>query len=272
MKKWKKHIIKKNLSIYRNISFSIIGKSQIIIWPESAISDFEYNQKKFLKKLENQFHIFRTKLITGIVYLNLKNYKYYNSVLTIGNKYSYNHYNKCKYKKNHLVPFGEFIPIKKIFLFLIPFLNFPIDSFKKGPYLQKQIQINNYKFTTVICYEILLSKQIRNNSEKNTDFILNISNDTWFKNSIEPWQHFQISKIRAKEIGKPLLRISNSGITAFIYQNGETKKIIPQFKRNFLKFKNFSSKGFTPYFYCGDFLKWFLIFLYYFLSLYIIKY
>jgi apolipoprotein N-acyltransferase len=145
-----------------------------------------------------------------------ENKKIYNSLLVLDNELNI----LGKYYKNKLVPFGEFLPFEKILSSLgfkkitQGYQSFSADI-KRDP-----IQLNNYKFIPLICYEVIYSGKI-NKNKKNYDFILNISEDGWFGDSIGPYQHFSHSVFRSIEEGKPLIRSSNNGISAFLNHKGQ---------------------------------------------------
>ena len=105
---------------------------------------------------------------------------------------------------------------------------------------------NRIKYIPVICYEVIFYWKLLNKKNINNDIIINITNDTWFGKFLGPYQHLYLTKLRAAEFNKPVLRVSNNGISAIIDNNG---KVINFTKLNFKKsFKNFLKIKKTNYF------------------------
>jgi apolipoprotein N-acyltransferase len=206
--KWDPDQVLQHLNTYILMSQAAVKKDEphIIIWPETVLSQnlLSYPPAKimmngFLESLpENSL------LVSG--YLNHHNDKNYNSLIVKNKSFE----SFSKYDKHHLVPFGEYMP-------------FGIDTitgfkgFSSGD-LPKPINVGSENVFPLICYEIIFPRYMK--SDNNYDYILNITNDSWFGKTAGPYQHMDQARLRAIEFQKPVLRLSGNGISGWIETNG----------------------------------------------------
>jgi len=158
-----------------------------------------------------------------------ENNKYYNSLVNI------NLVNVTYFDKKILVPFGEFLPLRDSLTFLESIVG--QNDYSKGK-VERIINLyDNISFIPVICYEIVFYWKLLNKFNNTGNFIINITNDFWFGDYLGPYQHFYLTKIRAAEFNKPIIRVSNNGISAVIDNNGTVLN-----KTEFNKTENFKHK------------------------------
>ncbi|MDC3222703.1 apolipoprotein N-acyltransferase, partial [Gammaproteobacteria bacterium] len=123
------------------------------------------------------------------------------------------------YFKRHLVPFGEYVPFESLLRGLIEFFDMPMSSLSMGHSNQELLEFRNFKILGMICFDIAFPlsylKEVRD-----SDFIVNISNDTWFGSSYGPYQHLQIVRARALESNKWIARGTSDGISTIVDNKG----------------------------------------------------
>ncbi len=136
------------------------------------------------------------------------------------------------YDKTHLVPFGEYVPMRGL-LFFINKLVPDIGEYRPGKEL-KRSSISQGEFGTLICYEIIFPNLVRRYFKDGGDFIVNITNDAWFGRTPGPFQHFSMAVFRAIENRKPVIRAANTGISGFITSDGKITSTKRLFERTIL--------------------------------------
>ncbi len=221
-----------------NISKPDPSKEILFIFPEGILSSIHFDDLKNFKSLFSSNFSKKHKIILGMN--KYENEKVYNSLILFDNELNI----LAKYYKNKLVPFGEFLPFEKILGNLgFKKITRGYKSFSSDNQ-RNLVNFNNYDFIPLICYEIIYSGKI-NNSKKNYDFILNISEDGWFGDSIGPLQHFSHSIFRSIEEGKNVIRSSNNGISAFINPKGQVIEKISTTDKGFIELNSFKKSNKT---------------------------
>jgi len=126
-----------------------------------------------------------------------------------------------RYDKHHLVPFGEFVP--PMFRWFVDLMRIPLGSFGRGALGQPLLEFKDERIATNICYEDLFGEELAQNfsdPEHSPTLMINLSNIAWFGNTVAIDQHLHISRVRAMELGRPMLRATNTGATAIIDAQG----------------------------------------------------
>lgn len=151
------------------------------------------------------------------------------------------------YRKNHLVPFGEFIPVRSVLgWFINNVLNIPMSDLSSGGENQPLLMIAGQQIAVNICYEDVFGEEIIR-ALPDATLLLNTSNDAWYGESSAAIQHNQISQMRALETGRMMLRSTNTGVTSVIDRNGKILAMLPQHQRAVLTGQVQGYSGETPY-------------------------
>jgi apolipoprotein N-acyltransferase len=153
-----------------------------------------------------------------------------------------------RYDKQHLVPFGEFIPPG--FAWFVRQMQIPLGDFSRGRLDQPAIAWQGQRLSPNICYEDLFGEELaaRFKDEAHAPTALvNVSNIAWFGNTLAVDQHLNISRMRAMELGRPMLRATNTGATAIIDHQGRVTHQLPRFTRGTLVGRYEGRTGLTPY-------------------------
>ena len=199
-----------------------------------------FGENNFPYLLDNlDLEIFRDSLKENQVLIigatRFENNKYYNSLINItASKVTY-------FDKKILVPFGEFLPLRDSLTFLESIVG--PNNYSNGK-IERVINLsNNISYIPVICYEIVFYWKLINKLNYESNFIINITNDFWFGKYIGPYQHLYLTKIRAAEFNKPIIRVSNNGISAVIDNNGSIIKNTELNNAEKFKHKLFTKKN-----------------------------
>jgi len=257
--KWQQDAMWPTISRYMELTRENFD-ADIIIWPEAALPAVEAWIEDYLHAMDQEALRNNSALITGVISRESQvvgtevEQQYYNALITLGqydeaphldSRYTDKHANR--YYKHQLLPIGEFVPFAKLLRPLAPLFNLPMSSFTRGDIIQPNIVAKGLNIAPSICYEIAFSELLRNNVTPETDVILTVSNDAWFGRSIGPHQHMQLAQMRAIELGRPVVRVTNNGITAVVNIHGEITARANQFEELVLRTTITGGTGQTYY-------------------------
>lgn len=239
--KWKRHMHRKTLEIYRDLTLEH-KDVDLIVWPETAIPDYKHRVPAYLISLRQALQPGDTDLLVGLFIKNLDSGRYYNSVLSV---------NGGEYRKRHLVPLGEYIPLRSLIGFFNRWIDIPMSDIDSGPDDQALLVVAGQPVGVSICFEDIFSRDVRRDLPQAT-VLVNVSNDAWFDGSHQSRQHHAIARMRALESGRYMLRATNTGISSIIGPQGEEVLVAPPAERYVLRAKITPFTGQTPYVFWGD--------------------
>jgi len=235
--KWRPEYREPTLRLYAELSEPHWGKN-VVVWPESALPAFPQEIEGFLSTLSDRAREAGTAFMVGIPTGDARG-AYYNSLLMLGA-------GEGRYDKHHLVPFGEYLPFDAQLRPLLNFLAIPMSSFTPGDERQAPLVAGGLRFGASICYEDAYATEVRK-ALPAANVLVNVSDDAWFGDSLAPHQHLEIARVRALEAGRPLLRATNTGISAIIDHRGRVSARSPQFEPYVLTGEADARSGPTPF-------------------------
>jgi len=242
--KWRADRVQKTLESYRALVES--SRSRLIILPETAFPLFLNEVPvEYLGSLAEHAKKNKGDLLIGVPE-RLKSGDYYNTVFSVGSSPTQ------RYRKSHLVPFGEFIPLRPILGKIVAALAIPLQDFSRGGTTQRPLKVAGQKIAVNVCYEDAFGEEIIRQLPDAT-VLVNVSNVAWFGHSIAPQQHLQISQTRAMEVARYMLRATNTGETAVVNQHGQVVKRAPEFTRTVVTANVPGLQGVTLYVRWGNY-------------------
>ncbi|WP_084455138.1 apolipoprotein N-acyltransferase [Comamonas composti] len=230
------------------------AKAQLVVAPETAIPLLPQQlPEEYLSLLRERYTRAdsRQAALVGIP-LGSESEGYTNSVLgwkpqahaeqAPGDREDY------RYSKHHLVPFGEFIP--PLFRWFTEMMNIPLGDFNRGSLTQPSLAWAGERLAPNICYEDLFGEELAQSfgsGQSAPTVLVNVSNIGWFGNSVAIDQHLSISRMRALEFERPMLRATNTGATVVIDHEGRVVKALAPFERAVLQGQVQGRDGLTPF-------------------------
>jgi len=216
--------------------------SDLIVWPETAIPGHsEGIQQSVLIPMAEAATQQDSAILTGVVVSETDKNIFYNSMLLLGSS-------QGAYHKRHLVMFGEYYPLRWLLDFMRSYINIPYSDLTSGPSDQPLMLVKDTRLGVSICFENVFSRDILT-ALPEANLLVNASNDAWFGDSLAPHQHLQIAQMRALESGRPMVRSTNTGISAFIDYRGRIIEFVGQFKTQSITLDMVGRSGVTPFYY-----------------------
>jgi len=260
------------MSKYRDLTRINWAETDLVVWPEAAIPEIEDIAAPFLEGLDSAAAFNNTALITGIPDYQFSTKAVYNTLIVLGKKYpdssqgQYNYLHPNRYQKHQLLPIGEFVPFEDILRPLAPLFNLAMSSFSRGERVQNNLIANGLHILPAICYEIVFSELVRDNFTEQSDILFTVSNDAWFGDSHGPHQHMQIARMRALELQRPLVRVTNNGISGVYDPLSKSELTAPQFTETILKTQISLMSGVSPFSKYGHLPIWLAVILIFFVT------
>jgi apolipoprotein N-acyltransferase len=243
--KWDPDKILHRLHYYAELSEPYWGKRDVIVWPENALTILWQDAPlEYRMRLRERVRQSGTDLVIGLPYANEKTGEYYSSMLVLGKT-------PGVYNKRHLVPFGEYVPLASLLRGLISFFDLPMSGFSAGDQHQAHLVVAGQPLAPSICYEDAFGSELIDFLPQAT-LLINGSNNAWYGNSLAPHQHLQISRMRALETARQLIRATTTGISALVDHHGHIIERSPQFKTYVLEGQVQPRTGATPYVRMGN--------------------
>lgn len=237
--KWRPEQVMTTLQLYDSM-VRASGSARLIVMPETAVPLFlQEVPAGFLASIGEHARERNADVLIGLPEL-APDRGYFNSVVSIGAS------PRQVYRKSHLVPFGEFIPLRPILAPIVHALAIPLTDFSRGRIDQQPIEVAGQRVAVNICYEDAFGEEIIRQLPQAT-LLVNVSNVAWFGDSIAPMQHLQIAQMRALETGRTMLRATNTGMTAAIDPKGRVVAVAPTFQTQILTARVQGYTGATPF-------------------------
>ncbi|MDH3747048.1 MAG: apolipoprotein N-acyltransferase [Gammaproteobacteria bacterium] len=240
--KWRRENRQGTLDYYRD-GTRIARSSEIVVWPEVAVPSLMSRESAYISQLQSDARESGQTILFGILEdaLDQGEPTVFNSVLLVDGVRSQ------VYRKRHLVPFGEYFPVPDDVREWMKMMSLPHSDLTPGEDVQELLKTSGgTRLAVMVCYEDAYGAE-QLYAFPDAGILINVSNDAWFGDSIAPHQHLQIARMRSLEVGRPTIRATNTGISAFIDHNGDIVREGDQFREVAITESVQARRGSTPY-------------------------
>ena len=202
--------------------------AQVVVWPETAAPFFYGWEAELSRRLDAIAASGGVPIVFGAPWFDPTSRKFYNSVFLMDARGVV----LGRYDKRHLVPFGEYIPLRSV-LFFLKKLTQGEGDFATGT-SSALFRVHGQPVAASICYEALFPVLVREGVLEGATWLVNVTNDAWFGATVAPHQHLAMARMRCVEFRRPMVRAANSGISAVIDADGEIAASLGLFRRGIL--------------------------------------
>jgi apolipoprotein N-acyltransferase len=236
------------LQLYAELTRQSDG-ADLIVWPEAAIPTLIEYVGDYIDGVQRLAKQQGSTLLLGALRLppgeeSVESFQ--NVVLALTDE-------RQIYIKRHLVPFGEYFPVPDFVRTWMRMMTLPTGDAIPGADDQPPLDVAGERIAIMICYEDVFGAEQLHYLPEAT-LIVNVSNDAWFGDSFAAHQHLQIARVRAAEVGRYMLRATNTGVTAVIDNQGGLVETLPQFHAGLLEQTVYGYTGSTPYARLGNYV------------------
>ncbi len=232
--KWVRSFQKKTVNTYIDLSKKAMAEKKVdlLVWPETAMPYYPLESRFLPYLVDNLIRTKQVNLLTGAPHREkaeqAEKSRLFNSSFLVEPP----GYIIGRYDKQHLVPFGEYVPLRKFLPFLEPIVE-AVGDFTPGK-SQSPLIVNNAGIGVLICFESIFPELARLHTVQGANLLVNITNDAWYGRSSAPWQHLSMAVFRAVENKKSLARAANTGVSALIDPAGRLLTTSPLFEPYYL--------------------------------------
>lgn len=212
-KKWLASFQGETVRRYERLSLAALETGpELVVWPETALPFYFLHDEALTRQVLELVRASKVYLVLGSPSFrrDRQEIRYYNSAYLLGPSGEI----LGKYDKVHLVPYGEYVPLRRFFPFLGKLAE-PVGDFQPGKKGQV-LSLNSEKLGVLICFEVIFPELARAMVQNGAKVLVNITNDAWFGTSSAPYQHLSMVVFRAVENRRAVARAANTGISAFI--------------------------------------------------------
>lgn len=235
--KWDPSQAQNILSRYRAMTFSA-DDADLIVWPE-VVPNAPLSQMGWYLDPIHEYLKFRQSTLLAGVLIRGEDNSIFNSMIALGE-------HSGRYDKRHLVPFGEYFPIPDWLRPIMDVLGTPYSDFSSGQQSSELIRVDDLPLGISICFEDVFGAELAGAS-RGASVLVNATNDAWFAGSSAPMQHLTISRARALENGRWMIRAANTGVSALIDADGRVTAKAEWQNTEVLRGTISGRGGLTPY-------------------------